>query len=364
MLFAETQQVADHYEESDDDALAELRHNLFATLEAAATGVQSEPGAAQSASATCDVEDVWLPQKRAHAPVVRLDPATAEIGGGGWSAYDRARIGKRHKRVRDRTYDELCIEVEVQSKLLAELRALLNSPDRSANAIMERVAAIALFAAQSEECDAEPTAASDSLAREDSQDIRMEPASDADGTAAGGMGSTSSTAWCGCERCARFDFRRSLMSGIGGMPTQLEHVKVQSVTLSGRPSQAATLEEFAKTLASGQLRAVRVDSADLGIEGSYWLCDVMGRAVQATERQAQATDLFEAGWWIVDIVWWKLVEDNSKFRKYERLPRSRRWLSVTALIRVTGLQFEGGRTTRSATGVLSRDHHDLLVACL
>ena len=32
------------------------------------------------------------------------------------------------------------------------------------------------------------------------------------------------------------------------------------------------------------------------------------------------------GWWIVEIVWWKLVEDTSKFRKYVCLPQSRRWL--------------------------------------
>lgn len=49
------------------------------------------------------------------------------------------------------------------------------------------------------------------------------------------------------------------------------------------------------------LRAVAVDSSKAGIVGSFWLCDVLGAAQEATQQQAHTTDLFEEGWWIIEI---------------------------------------------------------------
>ena len=74
----------------------------------------------------------------------------------------------------------------------------------------------------------------------------------------------------------------------------------------------------------------------------------MGPAVQATEQQAHATDLFEEGWWIVEIMWYEYVQ-GSKPRAYKLKRESRRWLVVNALIRVGSLSFvssgEGGQRT-------------------
>ena len=70
-----------------------------------------------------------------------------------------------------------------------------------------------------------------------------------------------------------------------------------------QPSQSATLAEFAGELDQGQLRALRVDGPEQGLEGNWWLCLIVGSAVQATEQQAHATDLFEEGWWIVEVMW-------------------------------------------------------------
>jgi len=56
---------------------------------------------------------------------------------------------------------------------------------------------------------------------------------------------------------------------------------------------------------AGQLRAVNVDGPERGLEGSWWLCEILGSASQATAQQAHATDLFEEGWWIVRIKWYK-----------------------------------------------------------
>ena len=46
-----------------------------------------------------------------------------------------------------------------------------------------------------------------------------------------------------------------------------------------------TLAEFASELEANQLRALRVDDPERGLEGNWWLCLIMGPAVQATEQQ-------------------------------------------------------------------------------
>ena len=130
----------------------------------------------------------------------------------------------------------------------------------------------------------------------------------------------------------------------------VKHELVPSVSLSGAPSQSQTLAEFAGELEKGQLRALRVDGPEQGLEGEWWLCLIMGPAVQlqASEQQAHATDVFEEGWWIVEILWYEHVQ-GSKPRAYKLKPESRRWLVVNALIRVGGLSFvssgEGGQRT-------------------
>lgn len=173
---------------------------------------------------------------------------------------------------------------------------------------------------------------------------------------------STSTAFCGCANCTRFDFSHCLMHGLGGMDTKLQSVKAPRVHFSGAPSQTATLEAFAKTLAKGQLRAVRVDSAEKGIEGDFWLADVLGKAQQATARQASASELFEEGWWIVKIEWYKR-EPNSIYN-YKLLPKSSRWLAVNAIIRVDGIAFEGGRASRSAVYVLSKRSREVIADCV
>ena len=74
-----------------------------------------------------------------------------------------------------------------------------------------------------------------------------------------------STAWCGCARCCKHDFANCLMRGLGGFASKLKRVCVPRVSMSGAPSQTATLAEFAATLAKGQLRAVAVDSREVSI---------------------------------------------------------------------------------------------------
>ena len=74
-----------------------------------------------------------------------------------------------------------------------------------------------------------------------------------------------STACFGCARCCKHDFANCLMRGLGGFASKLKRVCVPRVSMSGAPSQTATLAEFAATLAKGQLRAVAVDSSEVSI---------------------------------------------------------------------------------------------------
>ena len=67
------------------------------------------------------------------------------------------------------------------------------------------------------------------------------------------------------------------------MATRLSCVEVPSISSSGAPSQSATLAEFAGELDQGQLRALRVDGPEQGLEGNWWLCLIVGSAVQATD---------------------------------------------------------------------------------
>lgn len=171
-----------------------------------------------------------------------------------------------------------------------------------------------------------------------------------------------STAWCGCVRCCKHDFASCLMKGRGGFASQVKYVDVPRVSMCSAPSQTSTLAEFAATLAKGQIRAVAVDSRDAGIEGSFWLCEVLGPAHQATELQAHATDLFEEGWWIVEILWY-VHQNGSTPRKYKLDASSRRWLAVNAMIRVDGLQFSGGqRVPKSGLRLLSERSRELIEA--
>jgi len=107
----------------------------------------------------------------------------------------------------------------------------------------------------------------------------------------------------------------------------------------------------------------RAQFCERGLEGSWWLCEILGPASQATARQAHATDLFEEGWWIVRIKWYKHVPDSSP-RRYTLLQNSTRRLSVSAIIRVDGLEFEGGqRVARSGERLLADDRASLIGEC-
>ena len=147
------------------------------------------------------------------------------------------------------------------------------------------------------------------------------------------------------------------------LPAVLGHlgdVLAREVAPPARGGTQCALAFPALAIGANQLRALRVHPPDRHIEGDYWLCLIQGPPSQATERQAHATDLFEANWWIVRIKWYKHVAGTLP-REYTLLEKSTRWLTVSAIIRMDGLAFEGsGRDSRSGVKVLSKDRHDVI----
>ena len=163
----------------------------------------------------------------------------------------------------------------------------------------------------------------------------------------------ASTAACGCAECAQFNFSSCLMKGLGGMATQLGQFKTPRVRGGGGPSQTQSLDDFAVTLGKDQVRGVCVDNRDRGIEGIFWLCLVLGKATIATERQARATELFEKGWWIVDIMWYKYDHERGVYVLLPATPSGslpcRRWCACAWSLRA-----EGGACAVACMGSASR----------
>ena len=90
------------------------------------------------------------------------------------------------------------------------------------------------------------------------------------------------------------------------------------------------------------------------MEGVYWLARVLGSAFPAPSRLVHATSVFEEGWLIVQVQYYKLEQVSE--RGYRLLPE-KRYLVVNTMIRLKGLAFvrsQGGPQQRelrtTATG--------------
>ena len=156
--------------EAEDEELLSLRHELFAQL-----GEDVGEAACAAAAAAAAPTELRKPSKRARTAVQPYHASQAQRGGGGWSKYDLNRVGERHGRTRrkGRGYDELLASAQQLRGQMNDLAKLVCSPDRSFNAVMERVAAIVLHAAAREEAGSDATpeeAGSDAASVEDRND--------------------------------------------------------------------------------------------------------------------------------------------------------------------------------------------------
>lgn len=136
-----------------------------------------------------------------------------------------------------------------------------------------------------------------------------------------------------------------------------------------REGQMLSLEEFAEKLEGSMVVAVNAADDERHIEGDYWLALLLGGAFVCPENLVYATDVFEAGWLVVRVRWYRLKQVSQ--RGYILQPQER-IVPVSAIVRLLGLAFSNsyaaGRQTRSATAVgsslhfLDEDSHNLIEA--
>ncbi|KAL1528266.1 hypothetical protein AB1Y20_009623 [Prymnesium parvum] len=124
-----------------DDELDFLRREVFAELGDIGVAAAAMARAA-SASSSVEAGEEQHPRERERKAVTRFDPVIAERGGGGWSKYELSRVGSRHHRVREESFAEVLHDARQLRENMQKLSDLVSAPDRSFNAVMERVAAI------------------------------------------------------------------------------------------------------------------------------------------------------------------------------------------------------------------------------
>jgi hypothetical protein len=114
---------------------------------------------------------------------------------------------------------------------------------------------------------------------------------------------TAKEYFCACPSCALplCDFNNCKLKSLTGSRMSFHCPSI-------KPPDAVTtrlgsLAEFSKTIKKSEYRAVKVERDQQGIEGPYWLANVLGDAYQAPEDVTYAGDEIEKGSWVVKIRW-------------------------------------------------------------
>ena len=131
--------------------------------------------------------------------------------------------------------------------------------------------------------------------------------------------------FCACPPCRSKRFSQCEQKRNCGSMRSVTTPLVQKVR--GAQTMTAQLEEFAATLHSRQLVAVRTPG------NSFWLARMMGRAYEAEKAFMHAGKNIEEGWLLVDIKWFEKRGDH-----YE-LSDAQVPLIVNTIIRAVGLSW-------------------------
>ena len=91
----------------------------------------------------------------------------------------------------------------------------------------------------------------------------------------------------------------------------LEYAK-RAVPRDPRVTRSQELETFAQLLRKDQVQAVAAVHADRHIEGNVWLCLLLSDAYVAPNDMTHSTDGIEAGWWVVNAVYYYLVQRSPR----------------------------------------------------
>ena len=92
---------------------------------------------------------------------------------------------------------------------------------------------------------------------------------------------------------------------------QLEYAK-RAVPRDPRVTRSQELETFAQSLRKDQVQALAAVHADRHIEGNVWLCLLLSDAYVAPNDITHSTDGIEAGWWVVNAVYYYLAQRSPR----------------------------------------------------
>ena len=116
-----------------------------------------------------------------------------------------------------------------------------------------------------------------------------------------------------------------------------------------RSGQLLQLHEFGELLEKGMLVAANAADDERHLEGDYWLALLVGGAFECPADMVHATDVFEEGWLVVRVKWYRLKQISE--RGYVLLSEER-VVPVMSLVRLLGLAFSNSyaakRVLRSA----------------
>ena len=89
-----------------------------------------------------------------------------------------------------------------------------------------------------------------------------------------------------------------------------------------RVTRTQALDEFAATLATGQVHALAATRAERHLEGNVWLCVLLGAAYLAPADMVHSTDGIEAGWWVVKAKYFRVVQRSPRRYQLETQERA------------------------------------------
>lgn len=77
-------------------------------------------------------------------------------------------------------------------------------------------------------------------------------------------------------------------------------------------TRSQELETFARSLRKDQVQALAAAHADRHIEGNIWFCLLLSDAYVAPNDITHSTDGIEAGWWVVNAVYYYLAQRSPR----------------------------------------------------
>ena len=148
--------------------------------------------------------------------------------------------------------------------------------------------------------------------------------------------------FCPCLECLLGRYDSCLLKS--------EHGQMRSYTVprlgAVQKPQMMALQEWADSLRKGQVVVFVAHSADVHMEGVYWLALLLDSAFPATAAdvaRAHASDVFEEGWLLVKAKWYKYMPEAKHpkgWRAYALLPDEKLLVIGESMLRLSGIKFE------------------------